>query len=159
MSTLPCFSTAFDTNALAAAPSLTSSEATSALPPAAVISSTVFAAFCARAAATTVAPCCASLNAMARPIPRDAPVTSATRPDRLIIVTHRGASPLGLPYTLAPLRWLTRGARSLSQTHRGLPYTLARSGGSLAALARLHHGFHRSEVAWMLNADDCRGPF
>ena len=36
-----------------------------------------------RAAATTVAPCSASLTAIARPMPRDAPVTSATCPDEI----------------------------------------------------------------------------
>src|SRR6186713_2684041 len=45
----------------------------------------------------TVAPCSASRAAIARPMPRDAPVTSATFPDRLNMV--RGAS-------LSPLGWL-----------------------------------------------------
>src|SRR5918996_1720499 len=40
------------------------------------------AAWSPRAAATTVAPCSANRWAIARPIPRDAPVTSATLPDK-----------------------------------------------------------------------------
>src|ERR1044072_8187310 len=52
---------------------------------------TVSAAFCARAAATTVAPCVASLVAMARPMPRDAPVTRAIRPGRSIMRSRPAA--------------------------------------------------------------------
>src|SRR5438045_1419932 len=85
MSIFPWRASVPATSASIAAASLTSTDATSALPPAAVISSTVAAAFRSRAAATTVAPCAASFAAIARPMPRDAPVTSATRPDRSII--------------------------------------------------------------------------
>ena len=46
------------------------------------------AAFSPRAAATTTAPSAASRWAMARPIPRDAPVTSATRPSSRPITTR-----------------------------------------------------------------------
>ncbi|HEX5473197.1 MAG TPA: hypothetical protein VFX12_00935, partial [Vicinamibacterales bacterium] len=52
-------------------------------------------------------------------------------------ILNRGASPLGLPYTLArsprrrlaPAAWLARGARSPADSCQplGLPYTLARS--------------------------------
>src|SRR5215216_5813154 len=46
------------------------------------MSDTVDAAFSPRAAATTCAPRNASITATARPIPRDAPVTTATLPVR-----------------------------------------------------------------------------
>ena len=97
MSSRPCRSNAPVTSASFDAASATSTVATSAFPPAFVISSTVAAAFCSRAAATTVAPCAASLVAIARPIPLDAPVTSATFPVRLIIASTPLRGPLRLP--------------------------------------------------------------
>src|SRR5262249_19949870 len=62
--------------------SVTSRASASARCPAAVSSDTHAAAWSARAAATIVAPWPASRVAIARPIPRDAPVTSATLPVR-----------------------------------------------------------------------------
>src|SRR4029077_5151507 len=62
--------------------SVTSAPTASARPPAPAMAATVAAAWSSRAAATTIAPRAASLVAIARPIPRDAPVTSATRPVR-----------------------------------------------------------------------------
>src|SRR5712691_5138944 len=62
--------------------SVTSSGTASACCPAAWISATVSPAFSPRAAATTRAPRDASITAIPRPIPRDAPVTLATLPER-----------------------------------------------------------------------------
>ena len=59
--------------------SVTSSVTASAFRPAATISSATGRALSPRAAATTVAPRRASASAVALPMPRDAPVTSATR--------------------------------------------------------------------------------
>src|SRR5262245_25082352 len=71
-----------------AAGSVTSIATASARPPAAVISATAAAAFSPRAAAITVAPLRASAPAMARPIPRDAPVTRATLPSSIPMATY-----------------------------------------------------------------------
>src|SRR5882672_2067810 len=70
-------------SASSAAASVTSTPMASACPPRSLIAAAVAAACSPRAVATTVAPCRASWRAIARPIPRDAPVTSATFPDRL----------------------------------------------------------------------------
>ena len=66
----------------------------SARPPAPRISSATGPALSPRAAATTSAPCLASCAAMALPIPRDAPVTMATRFDRSIICDSASSSQL-----------------------------------------------------------------
>src|SRR5262245_30193106 len=62
--------------------SVTSSAAASARWPASQICATASAAFSPRAAATTCAPREASVAATLRPMPRDAPVTIATLPER-----------------------------------------------------------------------------
>ena len=67
------------------AASVTSSPIDSADPPASRIASAVPLAFSPRAAATTCAPAAARRVATARPMPRDAPVTRATRPERFAI--------------------------------------------------------------------------
>ena len=56
------------------------------------MSATLASAFDPRAAATTIAPCAASVFAIAAPMPRDAPVTSATFPDRSNIYVANTAS-------------------------------------------------------------------
>src|SRR5258707_606980 len=79
-----------------AARSVTSIPIASARPPRSVIAAAVAAALSPRATATIVAPCWAKRSAIARPIPRDAPVTTATFPvrsntqrlDRLHIAGH-----------------------------------------------------------------------
>jgi hypothetical protein len=53
------------------------------LPPFSTMSATLASGVRARAAATTVAPCAASVFAIAAPMPRDAPVTSATLPEKI----------------------------------------------------------------------------
>src|SRR5438309_3163450 len=82
MSSRPCLSATASGRRPSATASVTSAPTASARPPAPAIAATVAAALSPRAAATTIAPCAASLVAIARPIPRDAPVTSATRPVR-----------------------------------------------------------------------------
>ena len=62
--------------------SVTSTDATSAWPPAERISAAVPAALSPRAAPMTTAPRAASVSAIARPMPRDAPVTIAIVPGK-----------------------------------------------------------------------------
>src|SRR5271165_1114214 len=83
MSIFPnCAIAAFTTD-FTCSSSLTSSVNAAALPPAAVISWTNSFSFSGlRAATATVAPSLASLRAQVRPMPCEAPVTSATRPER-----------------------------------------------------------------------------
>ena len=95
----------------------TSTVANSARPPAAVISSATGRAFSPRAAATTVAPCFASVCAIARPMPRDAPVTSATRSERSIICKRAlqsaaptSASAFSSPWLFSTLTTVTDGS-------------------------------------------------
>src|SRR5262249_11104358 len=83
MSRRSCLSTIWPGTCSRAAVSVTSRVIASALSPRAVNAATQSFAFVPRAAATTVAPCSASRVAIARPMPRDAPVTSATLPVRL----------------------------------------------------------------------------
>src|SRR5688500_15313758 len=78
MSTLPACCAAA-TMASTACGSVTSTLTAVAFPPAAAIASAVSRAFSPRAAAITCAPLAASMEATARPMPRDAPVTIATR--------------------------------------------------------------------------------
>ena len=93
MSSLPNFSRAWRNPAFTCSASATSICTASASPPAAAISATTPASFSAlRAAATTRAPACASASAVARPIPCDAPVTSATRSFRLNMITGAQAA-------------------------------------------------------------------
>jgi hypothetical protein len=73
-----CRATVPPTSAWSDPASVISAEASSARPPAAKISSTVPCALPPRAAAITIAPRRASSSAIARPMPRDAPVTTAT---------------------------------------------------------------------------------
>src|SRR6476660_4976497 len=82
MSRRPCFSTTAPGTFSSAARSVTSTPIASARPPRSVIAAAVAAALSPRATATIVAPCCAKRSAIARPIPRDAPVTTATLPVR-----------------------------------------------------------------------------
>ena len=86
--------------------SVTSTEAACAWPPAARISSTTGAAWSSRAAANTTAPRAASCRAIARPIPRDAPVTRATRPSNRPVTTcllqHTGTTGATAPGTEIP---------------------------------------------------------
>src|SRR5687768_7824246 len=89
----PCRSSAPDTSRSIAPASETSTAAASAFPPAAAIASIASAALLPRAAPITVAPCAASFPAIARPMPREAPVTSATRPDKSIISFSGRARP------------------------------------------------------------------
>src|SRR5882762_4467368 len=85
ISILPnCAMTALKT-ALICSSSATSSPNAAAWPPAAVISLTTSSSFSRlRAATATAAPAFARRSAQARPIPCEAPVTKATRPDRVI---------------------------------------------------------------------------
>src|SRR6478672_13612967 len=89
ISTRPCLAMAPETTNSTLAGSVTSRLTASALPPDNVIVEAVSSAFEPRAAATTMAPCDASVFATAAPIPRDAPVTMATFPERLIILSAR----------------------------------------------------------------------
>src|SRR5882672_1991226 len=85
MSTLPNCAMAALNTALICSSSATSSTNAAACPPAAVISRTTSSSFSRlRAATATAAPDFARRSAHARPIPCDAPVTKATRPDRVI---------------------------------------------------------------------------
>src|SRR5215472_236593 len=52
-----------------------------------------------RARAATLAPACARASATARPIPRPAPVTTATRPSRSVFILHRLPA---IPKQIAP---------------------------------------------------------
>src|SRR5882762_9782226 len=85
MSILPnCAMTALNT-ALICSSSATSSANGAACPPAAAISPTTSSSFSRlRAAAATYTPDFARRSAQARPIPCEAPVTKATRPDEVI---------------------------------------------------------------------------
>ncbi len=85
MSSRPCVLTISPGTFASAASSVTSSVNASARPPAATISSAVAFALSARAAQITSAPCAASRVAMAFPMPREAPVTSAILLARLNI--------------------------------------------------------------------------
>src|SRR5688572_23428281 len=80
ISSLPCVSTVCLIRASTAAVSVTSAACAVALPPDAVIAAAVASALVPRATQTTVAPPAARRSAIARPIPRDAPVTIATLP-------------------------------------------------------------------------------
>src|SRR5687768_16730715 len=82
MSMRPWRSTVAAIIASMAAASVTSTEATSALPPFSWIAVTVSHAWSPRAAATTCAPRATRSAAISRPMPRDAPVTIATLSDR-----------------------------------------------------------------------------
>src|SRR5207302_7711597 len=93
----------------------------SARPPRVAISAAASFACSSRAAATIVAPCVANSRAIARPIPRDAPVTSATLPLRL---NMRARSEPG-PWLIA--EWLVA-----QREHRQAPF--AASHDLLAAL-------------------------
>src|SRR5688572_8074564 len=93
----PKVSTAWSTMSLAAAKSLTSAPLTTASPPIAVISSTTCCAGVVsapvpsrsppRSFTTTLAPCSASIKAYSRPMPRPAPVTIATRPSHIPLIS------------------------------------------------------------------------
>src|SRR5437868_15421998 len=80
ISSRPYFSITAAGTFSSAARSVTSTLIASARPPCSTIAAAVAAALSARAIATIVAPCLANRSAIARPIPRDAPVTSATFP-------------------------------------------------------------------------------
>src|SRR5215212_2329907 len=82
MSRRPCRSRTPPTSASIELSSVTSRVAASARCPAAVICDTASAAFSPRAVATIFAPRAASITATPRPMPRDAPVTIATLPER-----------------------------------------------------------------------------
>ena len=78
MCSLPHFSTTASTTCCTLSASVTSQAKTSAVPPAARIASTVSASLSAlRATQATLAPAPARASAMARPMPREAPVTIA----------------------------------------------------------------------------------
>src|SRR5215471_18636295 len=83
MSSRPCLAAIAPGVFSSAAASVTSSVSASARCPAFVISATQSFACSPRAAAITRAPCSANRFAIARPMPRDAPVTRATLPSRL----------------------------------------------------------------------------
>ena len=82
ISSLPCFSITDLIRPSTAAASVTSSADASALPPDAAIAAAVASALVPRATQITVAPPAASRSAIARPIPRDAPVTIAILPSK-----------------------------------------------------------------------------
>src|SRR5579883_3351491 len=85
MSIFPNSPIAALTTLLICSSSLTSSAYTAALPPAAVICAATASSFSRlRAASATAAPASASFRAHAWPIPCEAPVTSATRPDKFM---------------------------------------------------------------------------
>src|SRR5215213_8497256 len=80
ISSLPCFSMVDLINASTAAASVTSALIGSAFPPEDVIDAAVASALEPRATQMTCAPPAASRSAIARPMPRDAPVTIAILP-------------------------------------------------------------------------------
>src|SRR6516225_4077100 len=83
MSRRPCFATISAGARPSASASVTSSVIDSARRPERISSVAQSDAFAPRAAAITRAPCSANRAAIARPMPRDAPVTRATLPSRL----------------------------------------------------------------------------
>src|SRR5436190_1606417 len=125
MSSRPCLATTVPGSASSAAESVTSIDTASARPPPAVMAAAVSAALSARAAATTVAPWRASVVAMARPIPRDAPVTSAILP---VSWNMSGTQRLDLRQVV----WRAEGH------HRGVAMDLANQSAQDAAWTNLN---------------------
>src|SRR5687767_12716468 len=89
ISSLPYVSIVCLISASTAAASVTSAPCATAVPPDAVIAAAVASALVPRATHTTAAPPPARRSAIARPIPRDAPVTIATLPSYCLIADVR----------------------------------------------------------------------
>jgi len=92
ISSRPNRSTTASTVFCTLSPLFTSHDQASASPPAALIASTVDASFSAfRATQATFAPAAPSRSAIARPMPCEAPVTSATCPERFTLRSDEAA--------------------------------------------------------------------